>query len=66
MWNPFRTPPLPSPLQIAVEDLEQTKRDKLKASWQREHFSSLEDMLTHRIMRLSQDILCLSQDGTKP
>ena len=48
-FNPWRKP---SPLSIAVEQLEQAQRDRLTASASAEHYNHIEAMLDERIIRL--------------
>jgi hypothetical protein len=61
VWN-YLKPPIPTPLQLAVEGLEDAQRQKLEQSKLREYHSAMEDMLLHRIDRLRREIMDLTQD----
>ena len=52
----------PTVMQIAVHQLEEAQKDKLTQSKLREYHSSMEDMLTHRIDRLKNEIIALAQE----
>jgi hypothetical protein len=55
-------PRVPTPLQIAVEQLEDSQRQKLEQSKLREYHYAMEEMLSHRIARLRQEIYELTQE----
>jgi hypothetical protein len=54
-----------SPLQLAVDELEETQRMRLHHSNRREYHAAMEQMLYERIDRLRVDIMSLSEGETK-
>lgn len=56
----------PTALEIAVKELEDAKREKLRASREREYYCAIEDVLTHRIERLRNTIMEMADEGENP
>ena len=60
-WEYFKRP-VPTVLQLAVDELEQAQKDKLAQSKLREYHAAMEDMLVRRIARLRQEIYEITQE----
>jgi hypothetical protein len=59
-------PKIPTALQVAVGQLEDSQRQKLEQAKLREYHSALENMLVHRIARLREEIYELTQEQGTP
>jgi len=55
----------PTALQMAVQELEESKCERLIAAKQREYYCAMEDVLIHRIERLRNTIVELAEEGEK-
>jgi len=53
----------PTALQMAVQELEEAKCERLVAAKQREYYCAMEDVLIHRIERLRTTIVELAEEG---
>jgi hypothetical protein len=61
-WSQLLRSRVPTALQVAVMQLEESQRMKLEQSKLREYHSAMEDMLFHRVERLRVEIAALSQE----